>query len=83
MILKCTFSYFLVYTPSPKILKQYSIKVKKPCFPHFCYPSPAMSRNIIGYFSFHYRRYFTLLLCRAPQHCGVFCTAKYMGGGTK
>ena len=57
MILKCTFSYFLVYTPSPKILKQYSIKVKKPCFPHFCYPSPAMSRNITGYFSFHYRRY--------------------------
>ena len=33
--------------------------------------SPAVSRNITGYFSFPYRRYIKLLSCRAPQHCGV------------
>jgi len=44
--------------------------------------SPAVSRNITGYFSFPYRRYIKLLPCRAPQHCGVLYSPKYRGGGT-
>ena len=36
----------------------------------FLFSSPAVSRSLTWYFSFHYRRYLKLLPCRAPQHCG-------------
>ena len=48
----------------------------------FLFSSPAVSRSLTWYFSFHYRRYLKLLPCRAPQHCGVFYPAKYRGGDT-
>ena len=82
MILKCTFSYFLVYTPSPKILKQYSIKVKSPAS-HISATPPLPCLAALQVVSFTIGDMLKLLLCRAPQHCGVFCIAKYRGGGTK
>ena len=65
-----------------KYQKQYSIKVKSPAS-HISTTPPLPCLAALQVVSFTIGDMLKLLLCRAPQHCGVFCTAKYRGGGTK
>ena len=62
-----------------KYQKQYSIKVKSPAS-HISATPPLPCLAALQVVSFTIGDMLKLLLCRAPQHCGVFCHAKYRGG---